>query len=155
MCKELGWPTLASRRTVNEAMAMSLSLSGHGLSYLTDLFKPVASSHMRMTRSASSGGIRLPQVKTEMGKKSFAHRGARRWNSFPPGARTGGAAAIHSYPLTYVYKWLLLTAWWSGTSKLIIRDYSILTLVMIMSVLFLFCCSCLICACLCPGCLAK
>ena len=102
MRKELGWPTLASRRTVNEAMAMSLSLSGHGPSYLTDLFKPVATSHMHMTRPASSGGIRLPQVKTEMGKKSFAHRGARRWNSFPPGARTGGAAAIHSFPLTYV-----------------------------------------------------
>ena len=61
---------------MNEAMAMSLSVSGHGPSHPTDLFQPVASSHMHMTRSASLGGIRLPQVKTEMGKKLFAYRGA-------------------------------------------------------------------------------
>ena len=56
-----------------------------------------------MTRSASSGGIRLPQVKTEMGKKSFVYRGAHRWNYLTQGVRTGGAAAIRSYLLTYIY----------------------------------------------------
>ena len=71
--------------------------------YLTDLFQPVAGSHMHMTRSASSGGIHVPQVKTEMGKKLFAYRGAHRWNSLPLGVRTGKAAAIRSYLLTYVY----------------------------------------------------
>ena len=69
------WPS--SRRSENEAMAMSLSVS-----YLTDLFQPAASSHMHMTRSASSGGIHLPQVKTEMGIL-FTYRGAHRWE-FPP-----------------------------------------------------------------------
>ena len=30
MCQDLRWPTLASRRSVSDAMAMHLSVSGHG-----------------------------------------------------------------------------------------------------------------------------
>ena len=40
MHKELGWPTLASRRAVNEVMAMSLSVSGHGPSCSSQLQVP-------------------------------------------------------------------------------------------------------------------
>ena len=53
------WP---SKRVVSEVTAMFLGVSGHGPSYLTALIQPVASIHLHKTRTASSGGIHLPQV---------------------------------------------------------------------------------------------
>ena len=102
--KELGWPTLASRRVASEAMAMSLNVSGCGPSYLADLFQPVANAHQHRTRSASSGGFHLPQVRTEIGKKYFVYKGTCRWNALPPSLGTGGATAICSHLLAYDLK---------------------------------------------------
>ena len=45
MRQELGWPT---RRAASEAMVMHLSVSGHGPSYLINLFRSVASTHLYM-----------------------------------------------------------------------------------------------------------
>ena len=56
---------------MSRAIAMSLSVSGYGPSYWTDLFQPAASTHLHETRYASSRGIHLLEVRTEMGKKSL------------------------------------------------------------------------------------
>ena len=71
MQKNLDWLTLTSMRAVSGAMVMSLSVSGYGPSYWTDLFQPAASTHLHGTRFTSSGGICLLEVRTEMGKKSL------------------------------------------------------------------------------------
>ena len=39
MQRELNWPTLASRRTVSEAVAVYQSVSGRGPAYLSALFQ--------------------------------------------------------------------------------------------------------------------
>ena len=96
---------------MSEAMAMSLSVSGYSPSYLTALFQPAASNHLHRKKSASSGGICLPQVKTEIGKKYFVlHSAARRWNALPLGLGLDRATAICSHLLTYVLRLLLLTS---------------------------------------------
>ena len=97
----------------------SLSVSGYGPSYLTNLFQSAASIHLHKIRSASSGGIHLPQVRTKMGKKSYAYRGVSiRWNALPPGLRTGRATAICSHLLTYIILLFMLAiaAWLPGTA---------------------------------------
>ena len=67
--QELGWPTLASRRAASEAMVMHLSVSGHGPSYLTNLFHSVASTHLYEMRSASSGGSQAPNIRQRWERK--------------------------------------------------------------------------------------
>ena len=105
MRRELNWPTLTSRRAASEAVAAYQSVSGHGPAYLSALFQQCARTHQHATRSASCRGIRVPQVRTELGKKAFAFRGALRWNGLPVSIRTSKSndisSSIKSHLLTY------------------------------------------------------
>ena len=51
MRKELGWPTLLSRRTIGETLILHRFLSGSAPDYLSSLLKPTSSVHSHMTRS--------------------------------------------------------------------------------------------------------
>ena len=105
MQRELHWPTLASRRAVSEAMVVHQSVSGRSPAYLSALFHPSASTHQHATRSASYRGFQVPKVRTEMGKKAFAFRGAQRWNGLPANIRASNSrdisSSIKSHLLTY------------------------------------------------------
>ena len=85
MRQELGWPTLTSRRTLSTAVMTYKSISGLNPQYLSALFKPLSSRHN--TRSSSTRGTRIPAVKSEYGRKSFAFQGAKMWNDLPASLR--------------------------------------------------------------------
>ena len=80
-------------------------VSGRGPAYLSALFQQSARTHQHATRSASCRGIRVPQVRTELGKKEFAFRGALRWNGLPASIRASRSndisSSIKSHLLTY------------------------------------------------------
>ena len=87
MRKQLGWPTLASRRRLSEAIVTFRCTSGLSPLNLSTLFKPAVSVHHHGTRYASSNSLYPPRVSTEFGKKSFAFCGAQLWNLLPPNLR--------------------------------------------------------------------
>ena len=105
MRRELGWPTLASRRAASVAVAVYRSVSGRSPSYLSALFQASEHTHHHATRSASCRGIRVPRVKTEFGKKAFAFRGAQLWNALPASIRVSKnhdvSTSIKAHLLTY------------------------------------------------------
>ena len=68
MCKQLGWPTTASRRRLSEAIVTFRCTSGPSPLSLSTLFKPAVSVHHHGTRSASSNSLYPPRVSTEFGK---------------------------------------------------------------------------------------
>ena len=82
--KELGLPTLASRRKLHLAQMMFKCLSSRSPTYLSDLF-PLSTSH-HFTR-ASSSKLNLPSFRTSMGQKSFSFLGASLWRTLPPEIR--------------------------------------------------------------------
>ena len=85
---ELGWPTLASRRALAELQMVYRCVTGCAPQYLVSLFVRNTDIHLHNTRAAASGGIHVPKVRSEFGKKSFAFRGCQRWNALPPFMRT-------------------------------------------------------------------
>ena len=87
MREQLGWPTLASRRRLSEAVVTFRCTSGLSPLHLSTLFKSAVSIHCHGTRSASSNSLHLPRVATGFGKRSFAFRGAQLWNLLPPDLR--------------------------------------------------------------------
>ena len=106
MRNEQGWPTLLSRRILAETLIVHCCLSGTTLNYFSSLFQPTSSVHSHMTRSASAKRFQLPQVRTKLGRKSFAFRGAYRWNSLPPNLKnmshsTSFVSAARVYTLSY------------------------------------------------------
>ena len=62
-------------------------INGLSPSYLCELFQPLASRHHHRTRSSSTNGTHLPVIRNEHGRKSFAFREAKIWNSLPPSLR--------------------------------------------------------------------
>ena len=62
MRKQLGWPTLASRRRLSEAIVTIRCTSGPSSLNLSTLFKPAVSVHRHGTRSASSNSLYPPRV---------------------------------------------------------------------------------------------
>ena len=103
--RELNWPTLAFRRAVSEAVAVYPSVSGRDPAYLSALFQHCARTHQHATRSASCRSIRVPQVRTKLGKKAFAFRGVLKWNGLPASIRASKSndisSSIKSHLLTY------------------------------------------------------
>ncbi len=87
MRKELGWPALSSRRILGETLILHRCLSGPAPDYLSSLLKPTSSVHSHTTRSTVTKGLQVPRVCTEFGRKTFAFRGAHRWNSLPSNLR--------------------------------------------------------------------
>ena len=87
MRKELGWPTLTSRRTLSETKMVFRCLTGRSPSYLSALFNPISHTHQHVTRASSTKGTSIPRIRTEHGRHSFAFRGAKIWNALPPSMR--------------------------------------------------------------------
>ena len=106
MRRELGWPTLASRRKLSEVTAVFRCLSGHSPPYLSALFKPSSQVHQHETRSSTSKGLLIPHSRTNHGKKSFAFRGSKSWNALPPRLRDINldtfATAARKHVLSYI-----------------------------------------------------
>ena len=84
--KELGLPTLASRRKLHLAQLMFKCLSSHSPTYLSDLFSLSTSHHF--TRASTASQLNLPSLRTSMGQKSFSFLGASLWRTLPPEIRT-------------------------------------------------------------------
>ena len=59
-------------------------------------------AHTYETRSASSGGIQVPNIRTEMWQRAFTYRETQRWNSLPASIRAGKATAIRVHLLTHL-----------------------------------------------------
>ena len=79
--RELGLPTLASRRKLHLATMMFKCLSLHSPTYLSQIFSfPTSHYH---TQSASILQINLPPVRTSFGQKSFSYVGSALWRSLP------------------------------------------------------------------------
>ena len=62
---------LASRRKLSEVVTPFCCISGHSPPYLSSLLRPVVLLHSRGTRSASSNGLHLPNIKTGFEKKTL------------------------------------------------------------------------------------
>ena len=63
---------------------------------MSALFHQSARTHQNATRSTSYRGIRVPQVRTELGKKAFAFIGTVRWNGPPACIRASRSNDISS-----------------------------------------------------------
>ena len=87
MRKELGRPTLLSRRILGKALILHRCLSGSAPEYFSSLLKPTSSVHSHLTRSSVTKGLQVPRVRTEFGRKTFAFWGAHRWNSLQSNLR--------------------------------------------------------------------
>ena len=88
MRRELGWPTLASRRALAESRMVHRCVTGCAPQYLASLFVQSTRVHLHNTRSAATGGILVPKVKSEFGRRSFAFWGCWQWNAFTPSLRS-------------------------------------------------------------------
>ena len=79
--RELGLPTLASRRKLHSAQMVFKCLSSNSPSYLSQLFSyPPSHYH---TCSSSSSQLNLPPLRTSLGQKCFSFMGASVWRSLP------------------------------------------------------------------------
>ena len=76
--REIGLPTLASRRKLHLALTMFNCMSSKSPPYLSQLF-PLPSSHYN-TRSASSSQLNLPPNWSSFGQKSFSCMGSALWD---------------------------------------------------------------------------
>ena len=86
--RELGWPTLASRRALAESRMVHRCVTGCAPQYLASLFVQSTRVHLHKTRSAATGGIHVPKFKSKFGRMSFPLRGCRQWNALPPSLRS-------------------------------------------------------------------
>lgn len=126
MRKELGWPTLLSRRILRETLIIHRCLSRSTPNYLSSILKLTSSVHSHMSRSAATKGLQVSRVRTEFGRESFTFWGAHGWNSLPTNLRnkshpTSFVSAAWAYTLSY--KLLLLTLIPSRTSSCILSLY--------------------------------
>ena len=73
MRKELGWPTLLSRRILGETVILHRCLSGSAPDYLSLLLKPTSSVHSHVhDQIHSHQGLQVSRVRTKFGRKTFA-----------------------------------------------------------------------------------
>ena len=79
--RELGLPTLTSRRKLHTAQMVFKCLSSNTPSYLSHLFSHPPSHYC--TRSSSSSQLNLPPLRTSLGQRCFSFMGASIWRSLP------------------------------------------------------------------------
>ena len=80
--KKLNWKTLRVSRLYSKAVMMFKIVNGLAPPYLIDLFdKDVASDHYALRNSFKN--LKLPKIRGEHLKRSFAYSGAKLWNSLP------------------------------------------------------------------------
>ena len=79
--RELGLPTLTSRRKLHTAQMVFKCLSSNTPSYLSQLFSHPPSHYC--TRSSSSSQLNLPPLRTSLGQRCFSFMGASIWRSLP------------------------------------------------------------------------
>ena len=80
--EELGWVTLANRRSNNKVIMMFKILNGVAPSYLKELFQTHSTTLSYSLRSRDTN-VLLPKPNTEYLKKSFKFSGAKLWNELP------------------------------------------------------------------------
>ena len=80
--EQLGWVTLANRRSQHKAIMMYKVLNGAAPSYLRDLFQTYSTISSYSLRNSDTN-VLLPKPKTEYLKKSFKFSGAKLWNELP------------------------------------------------------------------------
>ena len=68
------------------------AINGQAPAYLSSLFNNISAVTNRTLRNFNLN-LRLPRMKTKLGQKSFASRGATIWNSLPNDCRTA-----HTFP---------------------------------------------------------
>ena len=85
---ELHWLPIRQRITFKIAVLVWKCLHDKAPRYLADLCIPVISVEgRRQSRSATTGTLLLPRVRTSTGQRSFAVFGRATWNSLPPSLR--------------------------------------------------------------------
>ena len=80
--KELNWPTLHDRQTMQMNIMMYKVYHATVPDYLTEFFRLTSEVHNYNLRG-SKFDMQLPKPKTNSLKRSFAYRGATVWNALP------------------------------------------------------------------------
>jgi len=83
----LGWKDLASRRKLHLLQTVYKSIYNLLPVYL-NIFSRTSESHSYSTRHSLNQSLRIPKVKLESGKRTFAYRGAESWNALPLSVKT-------------------------------------------------------------------
>ena len=80
--QELQWVPLAQSRMQQKAIMMFKIVNGLAPPYLKEIFTDHLGSQVYNLR-CSSDNLKLPKVRTDLYKNSFAYTGAKLWNSLP------------------------------------------------------------------------
>ena len=83
LLKDLGWISLAEKRSLHKCVLLHRLLRSEGPNALKKILEPYTDISEQSTRGNANGCLYIPRFRTNYLKKSFMYEAVKLWNSIP------------------------------------------------------------------------